>query len=292
MATRRGRQFIDPCGNIKFYVEGDNISPFIAIMVNNISITGEATTNTPPHFIARTLCRYGGIAYLREANEWARYVAVGKLDRFGLPKFIKLYGDGGRLSAPYEVDKTNVCIFGANSELYPPAEEIRRRVETIEAVGVNLAQNLDSLKSCTAIVYDDKDLEANISKAEEMRKAGAATVKIFRQAGQNLSIEKFGTDTQSHLQDYLAIYKQTMEEIDQLNGVASLGEKNERRINEEVAIIENAASATIDTVINSINMYAKFYNVDIKAERFGTYERKTPVGAKNEGIEAQEGEEQ
>ena len=292
MATRRGRKFNDPCGNINFYVEGDNISPFVAIMVNNISITGEAITNTPPNFIARTLCRYGGIAYLRAVNEWVRYIPVGKLDRYGYPKYIKVYGDEGRLSEPLEVDKTNVCVFGANSEFYPPAEEIRRRVETLEAVGVNLAQNLESLKSCTAIVYDDKDLETDISRAEEMRKAGAATVKIFRTAGQNLSIEKFGTDTQSHLQDYLAVYKQTIEEIDQLNGVASLGEKNERRINEEVAIIENAASATIDTVINSINMYAKFYNVDIKAERFGTYERKTPVEAQNEGVEPQGEEEQ
>lgn len=292
MATRKGRKFYDPCGNINFYIEGDNISPFIAIMVNNISITGNATATTPPNFIARTLCRYGGIAYLREVNEWAKYIPVGKLDRYGYPKYIKIYGDEGRLSQPIQVDKANVCIFGANGEFYPPAEEIRRRVATLEAVGVNLAQNLESLKSCTAIVYDDKDLENDIIRAEEMRKAGAATVRICRTAGQNLSIEKFGTDTQSHLQDYLAVYKQTIEEIDQLNGVASLGEKNERRINEEVAIIENAASATIDTVINSINMYAKFYNVDIKAERFGTYERKTPTNEKIEGIEAQEAEEQ
>ena len=65
----------------------------------------------------------------------------------------------------------------------------------------------------------------------------------------------------------MAVYTQTLEELDAATGRATLGEKNERRITDEVTVIENAASSTIDVVIDTFNRFARWYGVDAMAAR-------------------------
>ena len=279
MATRVGRKWCDPCA-LPQGVTGA-AAPFLSILVNNIQVYGAAVEGTPPAFIVRTLVDRGAIVYDRISGLWSAFNSVGGRDRFNFPKRICLIGDGGRLSDPIEVD-VNLCIFTANAYWYKPADEVKRKVETLSMLSNSTAQNLNSLKESAAIIYTDSDLTENIDKAERDRLEGKPTVKIYNKSGMPINIERFGTGAPSHLMDYLELWKNTMEELDQLTGRASVGEKTERRINSEMAVIENAALSSIDVMIDSINNYADYYGVDIKAER-GHSIVYSPITADNTG---------
>lgn len=280
--TRAGRR-IDPCELEADEGDGGSAAPFLSIFVNNIVLTGAATENTPPDFIVNALATRGGIAYLRDVNRWAEYIRVGRNDVFHMPKYIRLYGDNQVLSDVIAVDGSSVCVFPANAQFYPPVKEIKARTRTLKETSINLMQNLKALRQATAIIYDDAQLKPQIEEAERKRLAGASHVSIKADIGSNLRIENFSPNAVSHIADYIALWTQTTEELDSIVGVAHLGEKNERRIESEVNIIENSASAIIDLLCESINKYARYYNVDIYADRKRLVKlENTPTTGENE----------
>src|SRR5699024_10073044 len=79
----------------------------------------------------------------------------------------------------------------------------------------------------------------------------------------------------SNIPDFLEIWKNTLEELDALTGRAAIGEKNERRITEEVAVIENAASTSIDVLTDTVNKFAEWYGDDVHAVRGSALRRTT-----------------
>ena len=101
MATRSGRKWCDPCIDNG---GGCASSPYLSIFVNNIHLRGAAVENTPPFFIVNAIATRGGVCYVRDVNEWYAYQSVGKNDRFGYPRRIKLYLGGGALSETMAVE--------------------------------------------------------------------------------------------------------------------------------------------------------------------------------------------
>lgn len=264
MATRLGRKWCDPCVDIGGSCTS---APYLSIFVNNIHLRGAAVENTPPFFIVNAIATRGGVCYVRDVNEWYAYQNVGKNDRFGYPRRIKLYLDGGALSEIMAVDPDIVCIFPANAQFYAPVLEIEKRVATLNEIGLTLAQNLRNIRQCAAIVYDDEQLTKNIEQAICDRLEGKSMVKIKRALGQNIEVINFGADAVSFIPDLLAAWSQTTEELNSIVGTATVGEKQERRISQEIALIEDSSSAIIDLLINTINEHARMYNVDIVASR-------------------------
>ena len=290
MSTRQSRKLIDPC---RFKEGAGEYSPALSIFVNNVQVFGKATEETPPNFIVRTMAERGGSIYSRTLNAWFAYIPNGRNDYAGYPKYVSLLGDNGRVIKRVKADGEEYCLFPANACFYPPLEEIARRVDTLKRLSIAVSQNIDALKQANAIYYRDPDLKSQIERAERERLEGRATVSIplTKNTGEgDIYTEKFSPDAQSYLQDYLALWIDTREELDALTGRATLGEKSERRITEEISVIQSAASTSIDVLIDNINMHAKYYGVDIKAARGNEIRINTPKpaqDAQNEGIEAQ-----
>lgn len=275
MATRTGRQgFVDPC--LSKYAETGHNAPFLSILINNIQVFGSDTDETPPHFISKTLVMNGGIAFLRDSKKWAAFRSVAPANYAGIPKKIRLVGDLGRLSAPMDVDGEKVCVIPANAFFFPPALDVIRRVETLDMIAGAVGQNIDALRQCTAITYDDESLKGRIEEAENKRLKGARTVSIQKSPGASMEIKNFTPDTKSYIMDFMEVWKQTLEELDAVTGRATIGEKNERRITEEVSVIEDAASTAIDVVIDTFNEYAEFYEIKAIAARGSSLKRITP----------------
>lgn len=275
MATRTGRQcFVDPC--LSKYAETGHNAPFLSILINNIQIFGFDTEDTPPHFISKTLVMNGGIAFLRKDKKWAAFRSVAPADYAGIPKKIRLVGDLGRLSAPMDVDGKDVCVIPANAFFCPPAYDVLRRVEMLDMISGAVGQNIDALRQCTAIFYDDDTLKSAITDAENKRLKGARTVSIQKTPGAQVDIKNFTPDAKSYIMDFMEVWKQTLEELDAVTGRATIGEKNERRITEEVSVIEDAASTSIDVIIDTFNEYAEFYEIDAMAARGSSIKRNIP----------------
>lgn len=287
MSTRKGREFIDPCSIID--IRGDSVAPYLSILINNIQIWGKDSESAPPEYIVRTLAKRGAIAYDRDAGEWFAYSAIGERDRFGYPKKISVIQESGRMSGEITVgDK--ICIYPANALFFPPVSEIIRRVATLEFLSVAMAQNVNALKQATALIYEDADLNQQIDKAERDRLAGKPTVKIYNKSGSEIRAEQFSAPANSYLLDFLEVWKNTKEELDAITGRATVGEKTERRITEEISVIENAASTSIDVMIDTFNAHSKRYGINAYAVRGSEIRINTPKpaqGAQNEGVEAQ-----
>lgn len=265
MSTRAGRKFIDPCAVKQ---EGGGLfAPFLSILINNIQIHGSDTENAPPLFISKTLVMRGGIAFYRPTKEWAAFVNADILDRAEMPKRIRLVGDRGILSNVIKSDGDLVCVIPANPFFTPPKNEVIRRVETLDVLSGALYQNIDALRQCTAVVYSDPELKTSIDEAEKKRLSGARTVSIKRQPGQDIEFRSFCPETKSYIPDLMDVWLQTLSELDALTGRATVGEKNERRITEEVNVIEDAASSAIDVVIDTFNRFCKWYNIEAEASR-------------------------
>lgn len=265
MATRQGRK-IDPCKDM----EGSfAIAPFLNILCNNVQIYGTDTENAPPLFIIKTLVERGGVAYLRSAREWFAYTTAKRRRRTGFPSAVRLIGDNGRVSEPFDVHERDgdIVIFPANAYFFPPVYEVQRQVDALAAVSSALGQNLDALRQSTAIIYDDPDLTQEIEAAERARLSGAQTVKIKKNSGRTVDIQTFSPQARSNIPDFLALWTETLEELDALTGRATVGEKNERRISEEISVIEDSACSSIDVIIDTFNRFAEWYGVDAHAVR-------------------------
>lgn len=266
MATRKGRRTKDPCVTDM----GANLAPYLSILCNNVQIYGEDTQNVPPTYIIRTLVERGGIAFLRREKQWAAFSSIGALRRTKFPRQVRLYGDMGKLSEPLDVAADNsgdICIIPANAYFAPPVNEIAEKVKALDQIAVALGQNLNAIKQASAIIYDDKDLKGQLEVAEERRKSGEATVLIQKKVGSDVHIENFSPNAQCYITELLAVWTQTMEELDERAGKVKVGEKTERRTDDEISVIENSACSTIDTIIDTFNNYCKWYGIKARAER-------------------------
>lgn len=267
--TRNGRRWIDPCPREALDgSEGGEAAALLSILINNIQIFGRDADSAPPTFIAKTLVMRGAVAYDTVSGEWFALNAVGETDRAGLPLRVKLILDGrGRMSPTMDVERDGIRIFPATPMFSVPAWEVLRRVDTLAYIQNAIGQNVDALRQIAAIVYNDKTLTASIQRAEADRAAGKSTTSVYAPIGSEVKLLNFSPDAKSNIPDLMAVYTQTLEELDAATGRATLGEKNERRITDEVTVIENAASSTIDVVIDTFNRYAKWYGVDAMAAR-------------------------
>lgn len=264
--TRKGRKRVDPCIN-PYNLDGGESASLLSVLVNNIQIFGGDTDFAAPTFIARTLVLRGWIAFDRTTGNWFAFNAVGPHDREGMPRRVRLILDGrGRMSPVLDVDD-QLAIFPATPMFNVPAHDVVKRVDTLAFVQNAVAQNVDALRQIAAVVYNDEALTASLDQAEADRAAGRATTKIYTRMGTEIKLLNFSPDAKSNIPDLMSVYMQTIQELDAATGRATVGEKQERRITDEIAVIENAASSTIDVVIDTFNRFAKWYNVDAMAAR-------------------------
>lgn len=261
MSTRRGRAWVDPCAAPQPLAAV--AAPYLAILVNNIQVYGTAADKAPPSFIVRALVDNGCVCYLKQAEKWAEFVPAGKETAEHLPFAIRVRGNRGQYSGPVEVRAHTVGLFYANAYKTAPRTEVLSKCATLSLLANATSQNLDALREAAAIIYSDPALTEQIDRAESDRLSGKATVKLQNASGLPVEIARFGTGAQSHLLDFLEVWNNTMEELNQITGRASVGEKTERRINAEMTVIENAAMSAIDVIIDTGNAWAKYNDIDI-----------------------------
>lgn len=265
--TREGRTTVDPCEFLTAEGAGGiSSAPYLSILVNNIEVEGSATANTPPFFIVQTLATRGGIAYLSDLNEFAEFTRVGKLNRYNLPRYVKLKNDNGFYSEAIPVGD-NIKIIPANSAYFAPVMQIRKRAFRLSEIEANIHQNLISLRQATAVITDDQDLTTQIVTANKQRENGKTTVTIVKKTGSELNIENFTPAAQCYLLEYSELEDKEYTRLNGIIGVANVGEKEERRIESEIDLIQSSSSAIIDTIVSSINKWGKYYGIDIRARR-------------------------
>lgn len=263
---------------------GGNAAPYLAILTNNIELTGQACENTEPiTFIIKTLIEKGGICYSRPDNTWYEFYVEGERGRTGLPKKIRLVLD----KAPYRtrvVDLTNplfaenFVIFAANPYYYPIAAKVCELVAGIETTEENISQNLTNLRQLTLTITRGNALAPQLNAIDKIRMAGGVSASIqlpmhkpnepTRDIAEELQLMPFGAEVESHITEYIELRKTLQEELYKVIGLSSLGDgEQERRIQSEVNLQENGSYAYLDVLIDSINHTAMLKNVDICARR-------------------------
>ena len=63
----------------------------------------------------------------------------------------------------------------------------------------------------------------------------------------------------------LELWKNTVEETDELTGKTTIGDKQERRTDDEIGAIEQSSVASVRGLVNTFNAYAEWYRVDARA---------------------------
>lgn len=263
---------------------GGNAAPYLAILTNNIELTGQACENTEPiTFIIKTLIEKGGICYSRIDNSWYEFYVEGERGRTGLPKKIRLVID----KSPYRtrvVDLTNplaaeeFIVFAANPYYYPIAAKVCELVAGIETTEENISQNLTNLRQLTLTVTRGNSLAPQLDAIDKIRMAGGVSASIqlpkqkpnepTRDIAEELQLMPFGAEVESHITEYIELRKTLQEELYKVIGLSSLGDgEQERRIQSEVNLQENGSYAYLDVLIDSINHTAMLKNVDICARR-------------------------
>lgn len=288
--TRSGRRRIDPCAD-PIAGQGGESASLLSVLVNNIQIFGADTENAMPTFIAKTLVTRGWVAFERVSKNWFAFNAQGKRTREGLPTKIRLIIDGGaRLSEPVSAIDDDFCVIPATPMFNVPAWDVVKRVETLGFIQGAVGQNVDALRQIAAILYNDESLSASIAAAEADRQNGKPTTKIYTPIGSEVKLMNFSPDAKSNIPDLMSVYTQTMEELDAATGRATVGEKQERRITDEIAVIENAASSTIDVVIDTFNRFAEWYGIDAIAARGSSLHRVEPETPPTNGADGTGGQ--
>lgn len=264
--TRNARRIADPCV-ADFDGRGGLFPAYLSIFCDNVQIDGAAVSDTPPGFIVRTLAVRGGIVYSKSLNEWSAFVPDSPRNRFGFPKTVRLVGDGGRLSGSVELGDDFV-LFPANATFSPVSWQIARYCDTLDFISNAIFQNVDAIKQCALVTYTDESMRGQLENANRRRLKGESFATVYAAPGTEVKVENLTPNgAKSFLPDFMNLWSQTRQELDEITGRATVNEKNERRINAEMTLIENAASATIDTLINTGNEYAKMYGVDVKFSR-------------------------
>lgn len=267
MATRSGRKFIDPCWEKAVGVGNGDSVPYLSMLCNNIVLTGSAIIDTEPNYIQYIMSTNGGIVYLRPVNQWAEFKQVGKSSRTYMPKRIRVKGENGWMEM--DVDGVDVCVFPSNAQFIPPVDLIDEKVFMLSQVEKNILQNLDNLREMSIVETSDSELSQSLIKLDEDRRNGAThgilvTKDKINRVGEVKSLTANATN---NLETYINLKMDYRQELYEIVGVAKMVEKGERRINGEVDLAHDSASAFIDLIIESINKYAEFYSVDIHAER-------------------------
>lgn len=285
MSTRNSRKLIDPC-TLRGY---DNISPYLSRLVNNIELQGEAVKHTAPDYIPYIMATEGGVAYIKSANEWVRFMQWGSTYRNGLlPRFVKLWSeDGHTWSTPIDLKRNDdIVIFPANAEFYPLANKIDELVKSLNTVEDNISQNLDNLRQLAVAVVRNNKLKNQITALNDLRRAGTTALGVISleenvsgdnaninavmsktEAEEALTVVTLSPNAENYLMDYLELKKDYRQELNNVIGVSEVAEKTERRINSEMEMIENSTYSMIDLLCDSINKYATYYKVDIYAHR-------------------------
>lgn len=291
MATREGRRR-DPCEEP---FDGRLLRGPLSTFCDNVQIFGKDTEEEPPTFIIRTLLMRGAIAFDRKSNRWFAFTATGPRRRDGFPSQVRLHYGFGKTSNDIQVfmDRDDdVCIIPANAFMDPPSREILSRMQTLDMISTAMAQNIDALKQCAGILYHDQTLTNQLDRAEKARLQGRSTVHLQTKIGDDVKLVNFGPEARSFIPDFLAVWTNTVEELDEATGRVKIGEKTERRTDDEISVIENSACSAIDTVINTFNRYCKFYGVRARAERGAELvHRRIEENAPESPKEAEEGNE-
>lgn len=282
MATRKGRLFRDCLNQSYCTAYGGNVSgvaPYVSQMVNNITVYGRATEQTPPDFIINVLAEDGGIAYIKNLNRWARFYTASAKRVNGLPTVVRLWSDERQQwSGDTPVDD-NIHIYPANAMFFAVVNKIAEYVQTDTTIDENISQNLANLRELTAICVYGNALKNQLEEANDKRLKGATHVVInlerrhknWQAAGlkpdDELGVVTLSPNAHNYLPDYLELKKNNLEELNKVIGISNVAEKEERRINSEMVLINNSSMAYIDMIINTINKYAKYYGDDIHAHR-------------------------
>ena len=265
----------------------------LSTLANNVQIYGEDTESASPQFIIKTLIVRGAVVYDRVSGEWFAFDRTGEMLRDGFPSYISLIGHMGMRSSPirYTGRDGDLCIIPANAFFDPPILEIARKVNVLNFVSNALEQNVNALKQATAIMYTDPALDSQIERAEQDRLNGKSTVHIQTKVGDDVQIVPFGANAQSHITEFMNVWVQTLEELDACTGRVKVGEKTERRTDDEIAVIENSSCSSIDTIIDTFNRYAAWYGLRARAER-GTELRRTREQPSDDSSDSDNAEEQ
>lgn len=141
-------------------------------------------------------------------------------------------------------------------------------------LAVALRSNVDATKAGTLIRYSDPTMKAQVEQAVRDVKNGAPVVSLQSSFADDVTIEQLLPSSPSIVQDLLAAWVNTTEELDALTGLVRIGDKEERRTREEIEGLELAAEGTaVGVIIDTFNAYAEWYGVDAVA-RYATQTKK------------------
>lgn len=259
--TRAGRRR-DP------YEGYDTASPgalYLSRLVASIAISGEDVKSAPPYFIAKTLVANGMCVYIPASGEWAEGYPVGRMDRYGFPTGVRVRTERG-ISSPILRVSQDALVFPANALCAPIVPDIRAREDMLNFLAVAIRSNVDATKAGTLIRYSDPTMKAQVEQAVRDVKNGAPVVSLQSAFADDVTIEQLLPSSPSIVQDLLAAWVNTTEELDALTGLIRIGEKEERRTREEIEGLELAAEGTaVGVIIDTFNAYAEWYGVDAVA---------------------------
>ena len=234
-------------------------------LVASIAISGADTESAPPYFIAKTLVENGMCVYIPASGEWAEGYPVGRMDRYGFPTGVRVRTERG-ISSPVLRVPQDALVFPANALRAPIAPDIRAREDMLNFLAVALRSNVDATKAGTLIRYSDPTMKAQVEQAVRDVKNGAPVVSLQSAFADDVKIEQLLPSSPSIVQDLLAAWVNTTEELDALTGLVRIGEKEERRTREEIEGLELAAEGTaVGVIIDTFNAYAEWYGVDAVA---------------------------
>lgn len=283
MSTRNGRKYrnCEPCAMMGVVL--NSATPYLSQLVDNIALSGSAIENMPPDYIVYALAVYGGIAYIADTNEWTIFTPADKNQNTYnglLPETVKLYSYAQeRWSEPINCKAANIKIFPANATFYPVIDKINELAESLETVEDNISQNLDNLRQMAVVVTKDKRLRNQLISLNKQRLCGQShgvvllpedddkTLLSAETANEALTVVSLSPNAENYLDTYLTLKADYRQELHNVIGVTEVAEKSERRITSEMELIENSTYAFIDMIINNINKYAKYHNVEIYAHR-------------------------
>lgn len=299
MATRKSRILVDPC----IIGSNNSVAPYIVQLVNNIEVYGSAVENTSPDYIPYVMAARGGIAYVRDINEWTPYVADGVSKHHGnIPTRVRLWSEERQLwSDGVNTTDGNVCIIPANVLNYAVTDKIEELVGSLNTVEQSISQNLENLRQLAVVVTRDSKLKNQLIALDRLRRAGEIShgvIDIPKDGNTEtinemlrmddieslLTVVSLSPNADNYLTDYLALKQDYRQELNNVIGVTEVKEKSERRINSEMELIQNSSCAFIDMIIDNINKYAKHYDIDVHAHRThdGCTEHETMPGGEEE----------
>lgn len=217
---------------------------------------GEAVDET---YILKMLYTRGGIAFDKSTGLWLPFWGTGRLDWYGRYNNYRLYGANGN---SFNAKKDNVFIFLANPNGSPIlANAIRDKSHLIQDLDLAIQQNLDTIKECTLITYDDRIAVEAIEQADKARRDGQSVTFLPRKFGQIGDIQSIQTGGTYYVDKLQAARRIEIEDCLHLVGVKTPQEKAERLITSEVNTQNAEAGAYIGIMHNVFNAACERYGI-------------------------------